>query len=62
VLAADASATNPCRASMFVRRWPIVRMIRQPPTYVPSAIDVAATSFTHSGTENSSAPAWFSVP
>jgi hypothetical protein len=30
-------------------RVPIVRMIRQPPMYVPSAIDVAADAITQSG-------------
>jgi hypothetical protein len=62
VLAPEASATKPCRGSISVSRWPMVRMIRQPPTKVPSAIALAAATFTHSGTAKFSAPAWFSVP
>src|ERR1051325_7238193 len=43
-------AEKPCAGSIFMMRLPIVRMIRQPPTYVPSAIAVAADTITHVGT------------
>src|ERR671933_990686 len=49
-----ACAAKPCAGSILMIRLPIVRMIRQPPTYVPAAIALAAVTTTHVGT---SAPA-----
>ena len=37
-------------AASFTTRWPIVRMIRQPPAAVPSEMAVAATRMTGTGT------------
>ena len=41
---------KPWAASILMIRVPIVRMIRHPPIYVPSAIAVAAETTTHEGT------------
>src|SRR5947207_11366870 len=43
IVAAVVSAAKPWTGSSFTTRWPIVRMIRQPPTAVPALIAVAAT-------------------
>ena len=45
-------AAKPCAGSILMIRLPIVRMIRQPPTYVPSAIAVAADTITQFGTSS----------
>src|SRR5918995_5927871 len=45
-------AVKPCAGVSWMIRRPSVRMIRQPPAYVPSAIAAAADSTTHSGTRN----------
>ncbi len=42
-------AENPCAASILMIRVPVVRMIRQPPQYVPRAIAVAEETITQSG-------------
>src|ERR671927_1417677 len=42
-------AEKPCAASILMIRDPIVRMIRQPPVYVPSEIAAAAETITHTG-------------
>ena len=42
-------AAKPLSGSMLYMRWPTVRMIRQPPTYVPAAIASPALTFTHVG-------------
>src|SRR3712207_7256374 len=47
-------AEKPCAGSILMIRLPIVRMIRQPPEYVPSAIAVAEETITHVGTSNPS--------
>src|SRR3954449_9121998 len=49
-VAAVVSAAKPLTGSSSTTRWPIVFMIRQPPTAVPSEIAVAATTITHGGT------------
>ena len=49
-VAAVVSAANPWTGSSSTTRWPIVFMIRQPPTAVPSEMAVAATTMTHHGT------------
>src|SRR3954469_6908346 len=43
-------ALNPCAVSILMIRLPSVRMIRQPPEYVPSAIAVAEDVTTQVGT------------
>ena len=43
IVAAVVSAAKPWTGSSLTTRWPIVLMIRQPPTAVPSDIAVAAT-------------------
>jgi len=43
---AAACAAKPLSGSMWKSRWPSVRMIRQPPAYVPSPIARAAATFT----------------
>src|SRR4051794_20184983 len=43
-------AEKPCAGSILMIRLPIVRMIRQPPEYVPSEIAVADEITTHVGT------------
>ena len=50
IVAAVVSAAKPWTGSSFTTRWPIVCMIRQPPTAVPSEIAVAATTMTQTGT------------
>src|SRR5437588_7508156 len=45
-------AANPWALSILMMRVPSVRMIRQPPAYVPSAIAEAAQITTHVGTWN----------
>ncbi len=50
MLAAVVSAAKPWIGSSLTTRWPIVRMIRQPPAAVPSEIADAAMRMTHSGT------------
>ncbi len=49
--AEDDSAAIPCGDSISTRPLPRVRMIRQPPTYVPSAIAAAQATTTQNGTE-----------
>src|SRR5215475_8458778 len=44
------SAENPCGDLISVTRVPSVRITRQPPENVPSAIAVAQTTLTQSGT------------
>ncbi len=51
-VAAAVSAANPWTGSSFTTRWPIVRMIRQPPAAVPSEIAPAASTITQMGTLN----------
>src|ERR1700754_2114622 len=46
-------AAKPCAGSILMIRLPIVRMTRQPPTYVPSAIAVAAETTTQVGMSES---------
>src|SRR5690242_5099178 len=43
-------AAKPCGGSSLNTRLPTVRMIRQPPTYVPAAIAVPAARMTQVGT------------
>ena len=50
--AAVVSAAKPWTGSSLATRWPIVRMIRQPPTAVPSDSAVADTTMTQIGTSN----------
>src|SRR3954471_14494150 len=45
-------AANPCAGSILMMRLPIVRMMRQPPTYVPAAIALAALTTTQVGMES----------
>ena len=52
IVAAVVSAAKPWTGSSLTTRWPIVLMIRQPPTAVPREIAVAATRMTGSGTSN----------
>ena len=49
IVAAVVSAAKPWTGSSLTTRWPIVRMIRQPPAAVPSEIAVAARRMTQSG-------------
>ncbi len=49
-VAAVVSAANPWTGSSSATRWPIVRMIRQPPTAVPGERAVADSTITHQGT------------
>ncbi len=49
VAAAPVWAAKPCGGWMSVMPLPIVRMIRQPPRYVPSAMARPAEAMTHSG-------------
>src|SRR5690606_39478293 len=49
------SATKPRAGSSSMILRPSVRMMRQPPAYVPSEIAVAAESLTHRGTAVSDA-------
>ena len=44
------SAAMPCAGEISIRPLPSVRMIRQPPSHVPSAMAVAALSYTQNGT------------
>ena len=53
IVAAVVSAAKPWTGSSFATRWPIVFMIRQPPTAVPSDSAVADTMITQVGTTNS---------
>ena len=48
--AAVVSAAKPWTGSSLATRWPIVRMIRQPPTAVPADSAVAETTMTQVGT------------
>ena len=48
--AAVVSAAKPWTGSSLATRWPIVFMIRQPPTAVPADSAVADTMMTHVGT------------
>ena len=50
MLAAVVSAAKPWIGSSSTTRWPIVSMIRQPPTAVPSDSAVADTTMTQNGT------------
>src|SRR3954447_17413556 len=43
-------AENPCAGSILMMRLPTVRMMRQPPTYVPAAIALAEQTTTQVGT------------
>lgn len=43
----DVSAAKPCGASMSTMPLPIVRMMRQPPEYVPRPIAMPARAMTH---------------
>src|SRR4051812_38043783 len=52
--APTASAENPRAGSRWMIRRPRVRMIRQPPEYVPSEIALAAQITTHSGSRSPS--------
>jgi hypothetical protein len=45
-------AAKPWAGSILMIRVPIVRMMRQPPAYVPSAIAEAAETTTHVGTSS----------
>ena len=45
-------AAKPCAGSILMIRLPIVRMMRQPPVSVPSAITIAQMRMTHSGIAN----------
>src|SRR3954467_1032008 len=47
--APDPWAVKPWAASILMIRVPIVRMIRQPPVYVPAAMALAALMTTHVG-------------
>ncbi len=51
--AAVVSAAKPCGGSSSMMRRPSVRMIRQPPAYVPSDSVIAQASLTHSGIASS---------
>src|SRR3954453_8979253 len=51
--APTAWEAKPWAGSILMIRLPIVRMIRQPPTYVPSAIAVAELMTTQVGTSAS---------
>ena len=51
-MAAVVSAAKPWTGSSLATRWPIVCMIRQPPTAVPSDSAVAETTITQVGTLN----------
>src|SRR3954469_6816126 len=42
-------AAKPWAGSILMIRVPMVRMIRQPPTYVPAAIADAEETITHTG-------------
>src|SRR6185503_9520986 len=48
-------AAKPCAVSILMMRLPIVRMIRQPPTYVPKAIALADETITQVGGSESAA-------
>ena len=50
MVAAVVSAAKPWTGSSSTTRWPIVCMIRQPPTAVPSESAVADTTITQTGT------------
>ena len=52
MVAAVVSAAKPCTGSSLTTRWPIVRMIRQPPAAVPNEIAEAATRITSVGISN----------
>ena len=52
IVAAVVSAAKPWTGSSLATRWPIVCMIRQPPTAVPSDSAVADTMITQVGTSN----------
>ncbi len=54
IVAAVVSAAKPWTGSSLATRWPIVFMIRQPPTAVPSDSAVADTTMTQVGTVKSS--------
>jgi len=49
VAPAVVCAANPLSGSILKTRCPSVRMILQPPTYVPAAIATPAATFTHVG-------------
>src|SRR5690348_15803722 len=46
---AEAAAASPCGGARWIARRPGVRMIRQPPEYVPRASTAAVITYTHSG-------------
>src|SRR3954453_3190373 len=48
--APEPCATKPWAESILMIRVPIVRMMRQPPVYVPAAMAVAALTTTQVGT------------
>src|SRR3954447_1392226 len=48
--APDPWAAKPCAGSILMMRVPMVRMIRQPPEYVPAAIAAAEDTITQVGT------------
>jgi len=52
VPAAAVAAANPWCVLRLVSRMPNVRMIRQPPILVPSAITSAQSPMTHGGITN----------
>lgn len=54
-VAAPVWAAKPCGGWMSVMPLPMVRMIRQPPMKVPSAIAMPADTMTHSGGSESGA-------
>jgi len=49
VAAAELCAAIPCTGAMSTTPLPSIRMIRQPPSQVPSAIADAAESLTQNG-------------
>src|SRR5581483_3856796 len=49
VMPAVVCAAKPAGGSMLYSRWPSVRMIRQPPTYVPAAIARPDATITQVG-------------
>src|SRR5689334_2253105 len=52
---AAVSAANPCGGLRWMIRRPSVRMMRQPPEYVPSEMAAAAARMTHCGIGSSAA-------
>ena len=49
-IVAEVSAAKPLIGRILMMRWPIVRMMRQPPEAVPKAIAVAHAIMTQVGT------------